>query len=59
LSVGVSTLHQAMRGADVDARARELVAAADRALYAAKRAGRNRVVFGPGGATTPTAARWS
>lgn len=58
LSVGVSTLHQAVRGADVDARARELVAAADRALYAAKRAGRNRVVFGPSGATTPTAARW-
>jgi two-component system, cell cycle response regulator len=59
LSVGVSTLHQSVRGADVDARARELVAAADRALYAAKRAGRNRVVFGPGGATTPAAARWS
>jgi diguanylate cyclase (GGDEF)-like protein len=59
LSVGVSTLHQTMRGADVDGRARELVAAADRALYAAKRAGRNRVVFGPGAATSPTVARWS
>jgi two-component system, cell cycle response regulator len=59
LSVGVSTVHQSMRGADIDARARELVGQADRALYSAKRGGRNRVVGTGLAATVPTAARSS
>jgi diguanylate cyclase (GGDEF)-like protein len=43
LSIGVSTLSEEVRGADIDAKAQELVALADNALYAAKRSGRNRV----------------
>lgn len=44
LSIGVSTTEEAVRGADIDAKARDLVDRADHALYAAKRAGRNRVM---------------
>lgn len=44
LSIGVSTLKEEVRGADIDAKARDLVGRADHALYAAKRAGRNRVM---------------
>ena len=44
LSIGYSTLKEELRGADVDVKARELVARADHALYTAKRTGRNRVV---------------
>lgn len=44
LSIGVSTMKEEVRGADIDAKARDLVDRADHALYAAKRAGRNRVM---------------
>jgi PleD family two-component response regulator len=44
LSIGVSTTNEEVRGADIDAKSRDLVARADRALYAAKNGGRNRVV---------------
>jgi len=44
LSIGVSTTKEEVRGADIDAKARDLVDRADHALYAAKRAGRDRVM---------------
>jgi two-component system cell cycle response regulator len=46
LSIGVATLEEEVRGAEVDTFARNLVARADRGLYAAKNGGRNRVVTG-------------
>lgn len=44
LSIGVATTKEEVRGADIDAKSRNLVDRADHALYAAKRGGRNRVV---------------
>jgi len=44
LSIGVSTTKEEVRGADIDAKARDLVDRADHALYAAKHGGRNRVM---------------
>jgi diguanylate cyclase (GGDEF)-like protein len=58
ISIGVATLMEELRGADVDARARDLVGRADSALYSAKRSGRNRVMAAYG-ATTRAAARSS
>ncbi|MBM3508446.1 MAG: sensor domain-containing diguanylate cyclase [Alphaproteobacteria bacterium] len=46
ISIGVATIEEEVRGADIDARAREVVAAADRALYSAKEGGRNQVRVG-------------
>ncbi len=56
ISIGVATLMEELRGADIDIRARDLVSRADSALYSAKRSGRNRVVAAYG-ATTRAAAR--
>jgi diguanylate cyclase (GGDEF)-like protein len=58
ISIGIATMMEERRGADVDAAARDLVGRADSALYTAKRSGRNRVVaaYGP---TTRAAARSS
>jgi diguanylate cyclase (GGDEF)-like protein len=58
ISIGVATLMEELRGADIDVRARDLVSRADSALYSAKRSGRNRVVAAYG-ATTRAAARSS
>ncbi len=44
LSIGCATMQEEVRGADIDARVRDLVAHSDHALYTAKRTGRNRVV---------------
>jgi two-component system, cell cycle response regulator len=58
ISIGVATLMEELRGADIDVRARDLVSRTDSALYSAKRSGRNRVVAAYG-ATTRAAARSS
>ncbi|MCC7082836.1 MAG: sensor domain-containing diguanylate cyclase [Burkholderiales bacterium] len=58
ISVGIATLMEELRGADIDARARDLVGRADSALYTAKRSGRNRVATARG-PTTRAAARSS